>query len=240
MTVTSLCLLLTATLSIYPNRSQFFWYDKVSLSCDAGENSGNWTLKRNASQRIESCSDWGLLHESSCTIENVYPSDTGLYWCESTKGERSTSLSITITDDDVILDSPALPVPEGDRVTLLCYYKEDENSAMTSNFSANFYKDGAFIGTHPAGNVTFSAVSVSDEGFYKCEHPSKGESPQAWMAVRRKVGPQPPVTSPSSLVCTILMIVLHTVMLVACIRLHRLWAKVHAEEKRASDALSRV
>ncbi|XP_061566598.1 uncharacterized protein LOC133420787 [Cololabis saira] len=240
MTVTSLCLLLSATLNIQPNRSQFFLYDKVTLSCEVGENSGNWTLKKNSSHMVESCSGWGLPSQSACVIENVYPFDTGVYWCESTKGECSTSISITVTDGHVILDSPGLPVTEGDRITLLCYYKEEENSQMTSNFSANFYKDGAFIGTYPAGNMTFSAVSASDQGFYKCEHPSKGESSNAWMAVKSKVGPQPPETSPPSPVCTILMIVLHTVMLVACIQLHRMWAKVRAEEKRASDTLHRV
>ena len=211
-----------ATLNVYPNRSQFFWYESVTLSCETGENSGNWTLKSNASQKPESCSlDWGISqdsNESSCTIENAYPSDSGLYWCESEKGECSNNLNITITgnikrqenfcqlfplryvpvihlkchnlvwfaDSDVILESPVFPVTEGDKITLGCYYKEQESSKVTSNFPANFYKDGTFIGSHPAGKLTLSAVSTSNNGFYKCQHPEKGESPQSWMTVRSK------------------------------------------------------
>ena len=88
--------------------------------------------------------------------------------------------------DGVILHSPALPVTESNKVTLLCYCEEQYPSYATFNFSTNFYKDAALIGTQSLRNMTFSAISTSDEGFYKCEYPSKGESPQALLAVRSK------------------------------------------------------
>ncbi|XP_075307021.1 uncharacterized protein LOC142368716 [Odontesthes bonariensis] len=240
MEIASLCLLLSATLSILPNRSQFFWYDTITLSCGEAGNSGNWIIKRNTSHDMfEPCNaGWGMSNETSCTIVHAYPSDTGVYWCESEQGECSNSLKITITDG-VILHSPALPVTEGDKVTLLCYYKEQHHSYATFNFSANFYKDVAFIGTQPLGNMTFSAVSTSDEGFYKCEYPAKGESPQALLAVRSKVRTQPPLPmSLPRLICTILLLVLYTVLLIVCVNVHRAWAKARAEAKRASDHLS--
>uniref|UniRef100_I3ITU2 Ig-like domain-containing protein n=1 Tax=Oreochromis niloticus TaxID=8128 RepID=I3ITU2_ORENI len=188
----------SAMLSIHPDRSQFFWYDTITLSCEGTDNSGNWTLKRNTSiQTAESCiSGWGVSNQTSCTIMDTYASDTGIYWCESDRGECSETINITVTYG-VILESPALPVTEDETVTLFCYYKYDEESSATSNFSANFYKDGHLISTQPAGNLTFSAVSLSDEGFYKCEHPTKGQSAQSWMAVKSKGGLRPGVPNPS-------------------------------------------
>uniref|UniRef100_A0AAZ1X179 Ig-like domain-containing protein n=1 Tax=Oreochromis aureus TaxID=47969 RepID=A0AAZ1X179_OREAU len=183
----------SAMLSIHPDRSQFFWYDTITLSCEGTDNSGNWTLKRNTSSKTaESCiSGWGVSNQTSCTIMDTYASDTGIYWCESDRRECSETINITVTYG-VILESPALPVTEDETVTLFCYYMYDEESSATSNFSANFYKDGHLISTQPTGNLTFSAVSLSDEGFYKCEHPAKGQSAQSWMAVKSKGGQQMP------------------------------------------------
>lgn len=72
---------------------------------------------------------------------------------------------------------------EGNQVTIRCSYKGEDEDISKSDFSAAFYKDGVFIGTGDAGTMTFSALSKSDEGFYKCKHPSKGESRQSLLAV---------------------------------------------------------
>ncbi|XP_023265093.1 Fc receptor-like protein 5 [Seriola lalandi dorsalis] len=185
MEITSLCLMLSATLKIHPNRLQFFWYNPLSLSCAVPENSGVWTLRRNTSSWIaQPCSaGWGISHQLSCNIDNTYPLDSGVYWCQSERGECSNAINITVNDGAVILESPALPVTEGDEVMLLCSYREEDVTEPMSNFSAKFYKDGVFLGAHPAGNMTFSSVSRSDEGFYRCEHPKRGQSPQSWLAV---------------------------------------------------------
>ena len=88
----------------------------------------------------------------------------------------------------MILQSSARPVTEADEVVLLCLYKDEGDGTATSNFSTNFYKDGAVVGTRASGNMTFSSVSKSDEGLYMCEHPTKGRSPQSWLAVSSKGG----------------------------------------------------
>ncbi|KAM7377001.1 hypothetical protein PAMA_013677 [Pampus argenteus] len=189
MQITSLCLILSSTANILPNRSQFFWYESIFLSCAAPVNSHGWMLKRNtSSQTSDPCSSgWGITRGSSCTITDSYPSDSGVYWCESSDGrECSDTVNITVTGSVVILESPALPVTEGDQVTLRCSYKEEDDEKAASDFSAKFYKDSVFIGTG-VGRMVLPAVSTSDRGFYRCEHPVKGASPQSWMDVRGHV-----------------------------------------------------
>ncbi|XP_041821434.1 low affinity immunoglobulin gamma Fc region receptor II-b-like [Chelmon rostratus] len=235
MEITSLCLMLS-TLHIHPSRLQFFWYDSITLTCAAGGSSDGWMLKRNtSSETFQPCnSGWGMSNGSTCTIQDAYPSDTGVYWCESDRGECSNTVNITVTDSVVVLQSPALPVSAGDKVTLLCSYKE-EDSKPTSNFSASFYKDGVFVGNDAAGSMTFQQVSASHAGFYKCKHPTKGESPQSWLAVT--VRPEPPLLMPlPRLVCSILLAVLYTAMLIVCLNIYRKWAKARAEAKERASS----
>ncbi|XP_067436027.1 Fc receptor-like protein 5 isoform X1 [Thunnus thynnus] len=232
MEIPLLCLMLSATVNVLPNRSQFFWYESISLNCTVPANSDIWTLKRNtSSQTSDSCnSGWGVSRDSSCIIEDAYPSDTGVYWCESKGGKCSTIVNITVTDGIVILESPALPVTEGDEVALHCSYREADNKKAVSNLPAKFYKDGDFIGTEDAGMMVFPAVSMSDRGFYKCEIPIKGVSPQSWMDVRVRP-PSPPVMSLPGLVCTTLLIIVYIVLLIVCVNVHHRWAQARAEAK---------
>ncbi|XP_055766749.1 low affinity immunoglobulin gamma Fc region receptor II-like [Salvelinus fontinalis] len=169
---------LPASLSISPDRSQFFKLESLSLSCEVQGNSTGWRVVRNAERGIltECNTDWGKEQGSSCIV-SLIPSDSGVYWCESGSGEHSNTVNITVPDGAVILESPALPVTEGDSVTLRCRYKR-----IPSNLTADFYKDGSLIRTETTGEMTIPAVSKSDEGLYKCTN-SKGESPESWMTV---------------------------------------------------------
>uniref|UniRef100_A0A3Q4I0Q4 Ig-like domain-containing protein n=1 Tax=Neolamprologus brichardi TaxID=32507 RepID=A0A3Q4I0Q4_NEOBR len=152
----------------HPSSSQFFKGDFVSLSCEEDDSSAGWTLRRNTSkqQRTQCRDGWGEGAGSSCNID-VFPLDSGVYWCESREGPISGS---------VILQSPVLPVMEGDDVTLLCKTK-------TSNLTAAFYKDGSLISNGSSVNMTIQHVSRSDEGLYKCDISGHGESPSSWITV---------------------------------------------------------
>uniref|UniRef100_A0A3Q4G6N7 Ig-like domain-containing protein n=1 Tax=Neolamprologus brichardi TaxID=32507 RepID=A0A3Q4G6N7_NEOBR len=143
--------LFTARLTVSPSSSQLFELDFVSLMMiQCGKNFGRWS-------------------GSTCTISYMYTWDSGVYWCESREGPISGS---------VILQSPVLPVMEGDDVTLLCKTK-----TTPSNLPAAFYKDGSLISKQSTGHMTIQRVSRSDEGLYKCDISGHGESPSSWITV---------------------------------------------------------
>uniref|UniRef100_A0AAZ1XQS0 Ig-like domain-containing protein n=1 Tax=Oreochromis aureus TaxID=47969 RepID=A0AAZ1XQS0_OREAU len=116
--------------------------------------------------------------------------DSGVYWCESREGPISNMVNLTVTGGSVILQSPVLPVMEGDDVTLLCKTK-----TTPSNLPAAFYKDGSLIRKQPTGHMTIQHVSRSDEGLYKCDISGHGESPSSWITVTDKHTTTPPPTS---------------------------------------------
>lgn len=78
----------------------------------------------------------------------------------------------------MILDIPAVPVIEGDDVSLRC------QKGKTSNLTAQFYMDGFHISTGYNGELTIPSVSNSDEGLYKCSISGDGESAESWLTVK--------------------------------------------------------
>uniref|UniRef100_A0A8P4JXU9 Ig-like domain-containing protein n=1 Tax=Dicentrarchus labrax TaxID=13489 RepID=A0A8P4JXU9_DICLA len=169
----------TASLTVSPSSSQMFKGQSVSLSCEEDNSSAGWTLRRNTTRDTRTqCDDWGEPAGSSCTISPIATWDSGVYWCESREGATSNTINISVTGGPVILQSPVLPVMEGDDVSLHCKTK-----TPPSNLTAAFYKDGSLIRTEPTGHMTIHHVSRSDEGLYKCHIGSHGESPPSWITV---------------------------------------------------------
>ncbi|XP_035849556.1 low affinity immunoglobulin gamma Fc region receptor II-like isoform X2 [Sander lucioperca] len=168
--------------------------ESVSLSCEEDDSSAGWTLRRNTTTKTRTqCGDgWGKPAGSSCNISYMAPYHGGVYWCESREGATSNSINITVTGGPVILQSPVLPVMEGEDLTLHCKTK------TSSNLPADFYKDGSFIRTEPAGHMTINKVSRSDEGLYKCYISSVGESPSSWVSVTEKPTTTSPPTTPTT------------------------------------------
>uniref|UniRef100_A0AAY5KIF4 Ig-like domain-containing protein n=1 Tax=Esox lucius TaxID=8010 RepID=A0AAY5KIF4_ESOLU len=175
------------SLIITPDRSQFFEYESVSLSCEVQGNSAKWRVVKNA---VKASQNPG----SSYRIPSTKTSDSGLYWCQSWSGEHSKTVNITVHGGHVILESPALPVTEGHSVILNCRYKKGP-----SNLTADFYKNGSFIRTETNGGMTIPAVNKSDEGLYSCRHPELGRSPERLADssfLFCKLPPPPPPTPP--------------------------------------------
>ncbi|KAG7330604.1 hypothetical protein KOW79_006826 [Hemibagrus wyckioides] len=168
------------SLIINPSRTQHFTNDSLSLSCEDQSNSTGWTVRRYThSERVLDCSHWGSVTGSTCNISFLSTSNTGVYWCESESGEVHVSGSRS-NDGDVILESPVHPVTEGHPLTLRCLYRNPN----PSNLRADFYKDGSVLQNQTTGEMIIQTVSKSDEGFYHCKHPERGESPKSWISVR--------------------------------------------------------
>ena len=91
------------------------------------------------------------------------------------------SLSTCCLAGSVILESPVLPVMEGDNVTLGCRSK-----TPVSNLKADFYRDDVFMESSPAGEMTINRVRRSDERLYRCSIAGVGASAGSWLAVRGK------------------------------------------------------
>uniref|UniRef100_A0AAZ1XQQ5 Ig-like domain-containing protein n=1 Tax=Oreochromis aureus TaxID=47969 RepID=A0AAZ1XQQ5_OREAU len=235
-----------ARLTVSPSSSQIFKGDFVSLSCEEDDSSAGWTLRRNTSkqQRTQCGRDgWGKPAGSSCKIGITAPHDSGVYWCESREGPISNMVNLTVTGGSVILQSPVLPVMEGDDVTLLCKTK-----TTPSNLPAAFYKDGSLIRKQPTGHMTIQHVSRSDEGLYKCDISGHGESPSSWITVTDKHTTTPPPTStpPPSLspavlsvlscvgsVCVVVLLVLLVLLVRRCV--HR---KPEDQEEAGDDDIT--
>uniref|UniRef100_UPI000D31CB94 uncharacterized protein LOC112431755 n=1 Tax=Maylandia zebra TaxID=106582 RepID=UPI000D31CB94 len=156
------------------HRDRLAPYQPIQGGVREDDSSAGWTLRRNTSTRQRTqCGDgWGEVNGSTCKISLTVPHDSGVYWCESREGPISNMVNLTVTGESVILQSPVLPVMEGDDVTLLCKTK-----TTPSNLPAAFYKDGSLIRKQPTGHMTIQHVSRSDEGLYKCDISGHGESP---------------------------------------------------------------
>ncbi|XP_051249559.1 uncharacterized protein LOC127359632 [Dicentrarchus labrax] len=173
------------------NRTQFFHDEAFTVSCQLPDNNTQW--------KMMSFDDWlGNITECpnqvssdrrlSCSGHSANPWSDVPYWCENPAGERSNALNISTTVVSVVMESPSLPVLEGEDVMLRCLHRSSTTNEITSNFRAIYYKNGRPIGHTTDGSIfTLKAVTKADEGVYKCRHPVDRDSPDSWITV--KAGP---------------------------------------------------
>uniref|UniRef100_A0AAQ4P7W2 Ig-like domain-containing protein n=1 Tax=Gasterosteus aculeatus aculeatus TaxID=481459 RepID=A0AAQ4P7W2_GASAC len=148
-----------ASLTVSPHRLQHFSTESLSLICEG--NSAEWRWKKADEDGNRSlCPKWGERNGSTCNTDTR--ASSGVYWCES-ETQFSNAANITIHSGDVILVSPVRPVTEGHSVTLGCKLRT-ENLL----YNVDFYKNDKLIPNPVRGELLISAVTKSDEGFYKC------------------------------------------------------------------------
>ncbi|XP_062373269.1 Fc receptor-like protein 5 [Sardina pilchardus] len=165
-----------ASLVISPNRNQHLSSESLTLTCTMQENSARWDVVKFRSERISTCPD---MKESTCTLADLDTSDCGVYWCQDQLGSKSNPVNITVQDDDVILESPAHPVLEGDPLTLRCIHRQ-----RPLHFRGDFYKDDSPLNQTSDGEMTIHSVSKEHEGSYWCQRSYQAKSPKTWITVR--------------------------------------------------------
>ncbi|XP_074518376.1 Fc receptor-like A [Halichoeres trimaculatus] len=131
-------------------------------------------------ETIQKCSNDTMTLTVTCTIEFAYEPDSGEYWCEGEGGSKSNIVYISVTSGSVILESPVFPLRGGDSLTLHCKTRFQDST----NFTADFYRNGVLLKSSNTGHMTIGSVNKSDEGLYKCEIAPDGMSPESWVVVR--------------------------------------------------------
>ncbi|XP_067381105.1 basement membrane-specific heparan sulfate proteoglycan core protein-like isoform X4 [Channa argus] len=198
----------SASLTVNPDRVQHFTSDSVSLSCEG--NSTEWTVRRFPDGGFLShYYHWGTMTGSTCKF-STSQSGTAVYWCESGSGEFSNSVNITVHNTDIILVSPVHPVTEGESVTVGCKLRNTNDVS-----SVFFYQNDKLRQNDTRQELNISAVSKSDEGFYKCQSSGK-ESPQSWLSVKENTSSSFPVALIIGMVCGITFLIL--LLLLCCYR----------------------
>ncbi|KAK3568156.1 hypothetical protein QTP86_032700 [Hemibagrus guttatus] len=180
------------SLIISPSRTQHFTADSLSLSCEDQSDSTGWTVRGyRESVELVACSS---VSGSTCNINSLSTSHTGVYWCQSESGGRSNPVNITVHYGAVILYSSVHPVTEGRPLILRCLSR---NKTIPDS-GVDFYKDDSILQSQTTGEMTISSVSKSDEG-----------QSQASMSVLRLI---------SSLVTVSVYLLLTVIVAVKCFR----------------------
>ncbi|XP_029931578.1 Fc receptor-like protein 4 [Myripristis murdjan] len=167
-------------LTLKPNRCQLFTGESVTFVCDVGEERSTNLLYR------FNVNDGEFLTWSShnrYTLQPVATGHSGVYQCELYPSyKKSNKVSLTVSDHNLILESPPFAVFLGESVTLRCW------DHSWTKVSATFYKDGSqesLRTSEATTELTINSVSKSDEGFYKCKR-SHDESKETMLKVEEK------------------------------------------------------
>ncbi|KAL2087087.1 hypothetical protein ACEWY4_018146 [Coilia grayii] len=182
-----------ASLSIHPNRSQYFQSESVILTCDVKGNSSGWTLRRFT--HYNTASHCAFKHgsvtwnDTPCNLRYLRVTDSGHYWCQSESGEYSNAVNITVhgTPMTTLRAPPNDWLTEGASVTLTCmvilsqssdweylWYKvvpPGEGKLIESRFPNTKMSVKPLLddGGKSTGFYNRSSVVLQDSGIYLCQ-----------------------------------------------------------------------
>ncbi|XP_060927954.1 uncharacterized protein LOC133002207 [Limanda limanda] len=151
----------SVSLTVSPDSVQDFYRDQIRLTCEGNSDKWRLWLFYEDEALMSDCKSQETITSFTWTFHHL---PSGVFWCGS-GSEISNAVNITEVLADVLLESPAHPVTEGQSVTLSCLWS---GTNLDSNIS--FYKNGELLQSDVRRELEISSVSKSDEGFYKCGH----------------------------------------------------------------------
>uniref|UniRef100_A0A673CIH3 Ig-like domain-containing protein n=1 Tax=Sphaeramia orbicularis TaxID=375764 RepID=A0A673CIH3_9TELE len=211
------------SLKVNPDRAQHFTDDDVFLSCEG--NSTEWRIMWSDDFFLHSCYMTG----NTCRFSSYFDTHR-LFWCESGSGEFSNGVNITISEG-IILLSPIHSVNEGNSVTLGCKLTTGNTSRVA------FYKNDKLIQNDSRLELNISAVSKSDEGFYKCES-SGFQSQSSWVAVTSASKSSFPAWMTIWLICVAVLVLLLPLLMLCCYKKSKDICCNRSTESQGNDLVS--
>ncbi|XP_058874369.1 Fc receptor-like protein 2 [Acipenser ruthenus] len=159
------------TLTLEPPFPEICTGETVTLRCGVKGGSTGWKYlwyKDSEDTPVLQTADRSTTGDSY-TITAAAVSDQGQYCCRGRRGDQpvysqlSDKVTLTVSDEWVILQTPPQPVIEGDALTLRC--RDRYNFHITR---VVFYKDNKELQSQADTELSVARVSKSDEGSYKC------------------------------------------------------------------------
>ncbi|XP_058874288.1 Fc receptor-like protein 5 isoform X2 [Acipenser ruthenus] len=181
-----------AVLTLEP--AQIFKSESVTLRCEVQGDYTDWrfTWYKDGSKVSATQDYYSRIDGDKYTISFATKGHSGEYTC---KGERkgnpsysktSDALTLRVSDERVILQTPTQPVFEGDALTLRCRVRYNYHITRVV-----FYKDNKELQSQADTELSVHRVSKSDEGSYKCtawwrSSPYYGDSAEVRVSVRER------------------------------------------------------
>ncbi|KAK6477880.1 Fc receptor-like protein 5 isoform X1, partial [Huso huso] len=160
------------TLTLEPPFPEIFTGETVTLRCGVEGGSAGWKYlwyKDSEDTPVLQTAGRSITGDSY-TITAAAVSDRGQYCCRRQRGDQplysqlSDKVTVTVSDQWVILQTPSQPVIEGDTLTLRCLIRNGYKATRLI-----FYKDNNQLQYRAGTAQSVDRVSKSDEGSYRCK-----------------------------------------------------------------------
>uniref|UniRef100_A0A096M849 Ig-like domain-containing protein n=1 Tax=Poecilia formosa TaxID=48698 RepID=A0A096M849_POEFO len=164
-------------------------YESVSVSCEEDKEVKAWRVRRKLHKTSSANdSDACSVPAASCSIQYVFESHSGEYWCENHEGEKSRALNISVTGLNVQLSSEAsVPLISPDRLQFFEYESvsvscEEDKEVKAWRVRRKLHKTSSANDSDacsvPAASCSIQYAFESHSGEYWCEN-HEGEKSRA-------------------------------------------------------------